>query len=98
MANMVVNPSLIWFNLGTMSKICDICEKGYQRANLVPRLIGRRVSRRTTKKQEPNLRNKKMDIGGQTVALKICASCLKRLKFEKRKLAEVAEQEVSVTA
>ncbi len=68
-----------------MSKVCDVCNKSYMKSNLVPTGIGGRVTRRTTKKQMPNLRNKKIDINGQKVKIKICASCLKRIKFEEKK-------------
>lgn len=71
-----------------MSKVCDICNKTYMKGNLVPTGIGDRVTRRTTKRQQPNLRNKRIDVNGQKVKVKICASCLKRLKFDQRKLAE----------
>ncbi len=65
-----------------MSRICDICEKGYLKGNLVPRGIGNRVTNRAIKKQKPNLRRKKITIQGTTVTANICASCLKRLKME----------------
>jgi ribosomal protein L28 len=63
-----------------MSKICDICQKGYNKANLVPRGIGRRVTKRTTHHQMANLRNRRLLIGGTKIRATICASCLKRLK------------------
>lgn len=49
---------------------------------LVPRGIGRRVTRRTTMRQQVNLRNKKIELNGETVRVKLCASCLKRIKYE----------------
>lgn len=70
-----------------MSRICEICQKGYQKANLVPRGIGKRVTRRTIKTQRPNLRTKKLNLNGQKITVSICTSCLKRMKFEERKLA-----------
>lgn len=63
-----------------MSRICDICKKGYLKGNLVPRGIGNRVTRRTIRRQQPNLRTKSVVIDGSKVKLKLCASCLKRLK------------------
>lgn len=63
-----------------MSKLCEICGKGYLKGNLVPRGIGRRVTRRTIMKQQPNLRVKRLDMGGTKVKIQMCASCLKRLK------------------
>lgn len=67
-----------------MSRICDICSKSYDKGNLVPRLIGRRVSNRATKIQQPNLQTKRLNLGGKMVKVKICTSCLKRLKMEER--------------
>ena len=64
-----------------MSRICEICEKSYMRGNQVPRGIGRRVLRRTTKRQTPNLRYKKFTLNGNSVRLRICTSCLKRLRM-----------------
>lgn len=65
-----------------MAKVCDICQKGYLKANLVPRGIGRRVTRRTTTKKKPNLMTKKFIINGTPMRVRICSSCLKRIKFE----------------
>jgi len=65
-----------------MAKICQICGKGYLKGNQVPRGIGRRVTRRTVIRQEPNLRSKKVMIDGTALTIKICASCLKRMKYE----------------
>ncbi|MBP8960713.1 50S ribosomal protein L28 [Patescibacteria group bacterium] len=63
-----------------MSKICDICQKTYNKGNLVPRGIGNRVTRRTSCHQKANLRNKKLIIGNTKIRATVCASCLKRLK------------------
>ena len=71
-----------------MSRKCDICNKGYMKANLVPRGIGRRVTNRAIKRQQPNIRNKKMTINGVTKTYGICTSCLKRMKFEEKKKAD----------
>jgi ribosomal protein L28 len=74
-----------------MAKICDICEKTYQRGNTVRRGIGRRVTRRTTAKNQPNLRYKKFKINGITLRLWVCASCLKRFKYEQKKIEDNVE-------
>lgn len=66
-----------------MSKICQICAKGYQKANIVPRGVGKRVTKRTTIRRMPNLRSKKININGVNVKIRLCASCLKRMKFDK---------------
>ena len=63
-----------------MSKICDICGKGYLKGNLVPRGVGKRVTRRTISRQQPNLRVRRLDLGGNKIKVQMCASCLKRLK------------------
>jgi ribosomal protein L28 len=65
-----------------MSLVCEMCLKSYNRGNLVKRLIGNRVARRTTRRQQPNLRSKRLVIEGKIVRLKICASCLKKINKE----------------
>lgn len=70
-----------------MSKICDICQKGYQKGNLVPRGIGRRVTKRSITLRYPNLRSRRFELNGTSVKLHVCTSCLKRLKFEEQKVA-----------
>ena len=67
-----------------MSRICDICGKGAKKGNKVARGIGNRVTNRSITKQRPNLRNKKMVIGGTAMRVKICTSCLSRLKKDKK--------------
>jgi len=71
-----------------MSRICDICEKSYMKGNLVPRGVGRRVTNRAIKRQQPNIRRKKITLEGQSLTINICSSCLKRTKFEKKQAAE----------
>lgn len=66
-----------------MANVCDICQKSYLKGNLVPRGIGRRVTNRAIKKQKPNIRRKKIVIDGTPQKINICASCLKRMKFDK---------------
>lgn len=65
-----------------MSKICEICGKGYIKGNQVPRGIGNRVTKRIIKQQQPNLRVKRIEFNGNKVKVKLCASCLKKLKKE----------------
>ncbi|MBI2414235.1 50S ribosomal protein L28 [candidate division WWE3 bacterium] len=68
-----------------MSRICELCSKTYQRGNLVPRGIGRRVTRRTLTRQQPNIRTVRFDVeDGNKITLKICTSCLKRLRKDER--------------
>lgn len=74
-----------------MSRMCEVCGKTYKKGNLVPRGIGNRVTRRTITRQKPNLRNKRVSFGDNSVRLKLCASCLKRLKFESRVIEETTE-------
>lgn len=63
-----------------MSRMCQICQKTAKKGNLVPRGIGKRVTRRTTRRQQPNLRTKRVEIDGRSVKLTLCASCLKKYK------------------
>ena len=63
-----------------MSKQCQVCGKIYQKGNLVPRGIGNRVTRRTISRNSINLRVKRFVINGRSVKIRLCASCLKRLK------------------
>ncbi len=72
-----------------MARVCDICQKSYLKGNLVPRGIGRRVTNRAIRRQQPNIRKKKLNVDGQNINVNICSSCLKRIKFEKKK-AETA--------
>ncbi|MDC0449037.1 50S ribosomal protein L28 [bacterium] len=71
-----------------MAKTCQICGKGYQKANLVPRGIGNRVTRRTITKKGVNLRTKRFKINGTSMKVKLCASCLKRMKFKPNNRSE----------
>ena len=66
------------------------------KGNLVPRGVGRRVTNRAIKRQQPNLRRKKMTIDGKTRVYSICASCLKRMRFEEKKKAEAQAQKTEV--
>ena len=63
-----------------MSMICEICMKSYKKGNSVQRLMGNRVSGRSIKRQLPNLRSRRFNIDGTVVSVKLCASCLKRVK------------------
>jgi ribosomal protein L28 len=81
-----------------MAKICQICGKGSLKGNQVPRGVGRRVTRRTIIKQEVNLRAKKFVINGRGVSLRICTSCLKRIKFEERKVFALDNQVAKVVS
>ena len=66
----------ICLNSPAMSRMCEICGKGRLRGKLVPRLIGRRVSHRSTHNQQVNLREKRLDLGGRMVKVKLCTTCL----------------------
>ncbi len=82
-----------------MSKVCEICNKGYQKGNLVPRGIGKRVTRRTTVRKLPNLFSKRIVIDGTAKRYTICSSCIKRIKFETAKLEKaLTAEKVKVTA
>lgn len=74
-----------------MSLVCEMCLKSYNRGNLVKRLIGNRVARRTTRRQQPNLRNKRIEVEGKMVRVKLCTSCLKKIKSQTKVQAEVTQ-------
>lgn len=75
-----------------MARLCDICGKGYLRGNLVPRGIGKRVTRRTLRRQQPNLRTVKMSLfSDSNISCKVCASCLKKMRNEKTSQAEAVK-------
>ena len=76
-----------------MSKICTVCGKTSLKGNLVPRGVGRRVTRRTITHKMPNLRVKRFKIDGNTVKIQLCASCLKRIGFEEKLAAKAAAAE-----
>ena len=59
-----------------MSRNCEICGKGRLRGKLVPRGIGRRVTHRSIHNQQVNLREKRLDLGGRIVKIKLCTTCL----------------------
>ena len=83
-----------------MARTCELCEKTTLKGNLVPRGIGRRVTRRTIRHQRPNLRTVRIapEEGGNKVTLKICASCLKKLKRENTQVEEgIVETQVEET-
>ncbi|PIS22151.1 50S ribosomal protein L28 [candidate division WWE3 bacterium CG08_land_8_20_14_0_20_41_10] len=71
-----------------MSRMCEICGKGRLRGKLVPRLIGRRVSRRSIHVQQVNLREKHLDLGGRIVKVKLCTTCLSLYNKSNKKPAE----------
>lgn len=75
-----------------MSRQCEICGKTYQKGNLVPRGIGNRVTRRTTSRNNVNLRVKRFLIDGRKVKVRLCSSCLKRLKKDERDFAKSLEE------
>ncbi len=81
-----------------MSKICQLCGKGSLKGNQVPRGIGRRVTKRSIIKQEPNLRVKKFTVNGRSVTLRICASCLKRIRYDEAMSVKNAEVGAKVEA
>lgn len=81
-----------------MARICAICEKGYKKGNAVPRGIGRRVTRRTIRRQMPNLRKVRVDLSGDGnfQRIRVCASCLKKLREENKlqgNKSEVSEEQ-----
>lgn len=66
-----------------MRSKCLICGKGRLKGNWVPRLIGRRVPRRTIRFQKPNIQ--KVTLEGESYV--VCTTCLKTIKRELRNSA-----------
>lgn len=54
----------------------------------MPRGIGRRVTHRSIHTQQVNLREKHLDLGGRSVKVKLCTTCLS-LYNRSKKPAEV---------
>jgi len=75
-----------------MSKQCQICGKTYQKGNLVPRGIGNRVTRRTISRNSINLRVKRFLIDGRSVKLRLCSSCLKRIKKDQADVEKLIKE------
>lgn len=61
------------------------------KGNLVPRGIGRRVTRRTIRRQKPNLRAVRLDLSGDgnKKRMRICTGCLSRLKKDAKAKVEL---------
>ena len=74
-----------------MSRVCQICGKGYQKGNLVPRGIGNRCTGRTIARNSINLRVKRFLINGKKVKFRLCSSCLKRITKEERDFLAISE-------
>jgi len=79
-----------------MSKQCQICGKTYQKGNLVPRGIGNRVTRRTINRNSINLRVKRFKIDGKNVKVRLCASCLKRIKKDQADVEKLIKESETV--
>jgi large subunit ribosomal protein L28 len=71
-----------------MSKHCDICGKGPRFGNRVARLgrnaQKRRVLGRSARMFRPNIQPVKAIVDGRPVKLKVCTSCLKAGKVQRR--------------
>lgn len=64
---------------------CDFCGKGIQHSNLVSFAKNRvHIVRR------PNLHTHRMEIGGESVKLKLCTSCKKSVRLTEREQKAVA--------
>lgn len=61
-----------------MSRVCDICEKSYHKANVINKLRGR-YNRACSKRQRANLQSKTVDGKKMT----ICVNCLRTLTKKK---------------
>lgn len=71
-----------------MSKRCDVCCKGPSFGNRVARLgrnaQRRRVLGRSARMFRPNIQPVKTTVDGRPVKLKVCTSCLKAGKVQRR--------------
>ncbi len=57
-------------NSGYLGKVCEVCGKGVQYANLVSH-----AKNRTHMIRKPNLHHHKLEIEGKKVRLNLCAKC-----------------------
>ena len=58
-----------------MSSTCDLCGKGKMRGNTVSH-----SNRKAPRHYKPNLQNETIEVGGDSVTLKVCTKCKKTLK------------------
>lgn len=58
-----------------MARVCELCDKGYLKGNLVCF-----SNKKSIKRSYPNLRSVKLSISGKSARLKVCASCLSAYK------------------
>ncbi|MEK7595316.1 MAG: 50S ribosomal protein L28 [Patescibacteria group bacterium] len=68
-----------------MSRLCDMCGKGALKGNLVSF-----SNKKSIKKSQPNLRSVRISIKGVSGRIKICASCLSKVKSVRRQEAAKA--------
>ena len=66
-----------------MAYACDICGKGKQFGHNVPF-----SQKKTDKVWKPNLQTKRLELGSETVKVKICTQCMRTL--DKYRRAEMA--------
>lgn len=64
---------------------CAFCGKGVQHANLVSF-----SKNRVHQIRRPNLHTHRMEIGGESVKLKLCTSCKRTVRQEERAMFTVA--------
>ncbi|MDT9683631.1 50S ribosomal protein L28 [Streptomyces sp. TRM76323] len=71
-----------------MAQRCDVCGKepsfGKSVARLGKNAIHRRVQGRSARRFNPNVQPMKTTVNGTPTRLKVCTSCLKRGKVERR--------------
>jgi len=58
-----------------MSRMCDLCGKGKMRGNTVSH-----SNRKAPRHYKPNLQKETIDLGTDSVTVKVCTKCKKTLK------------------
>jgi large subunit ribosomal protein L28 len=71
-----------------MSLRCDVCGKephfGKRVARLGKNAIRRHVKARTPRRWNPNIQRVKATVGGNSVRLRVCTSCIKKGTITRR--------------
>ena len=59
-----------------MSRVCDLCGKTYQKGHNISH-----SAKKSIKRNQPNLRTVRVEVGGGMKKMKLCAQCLKKTKM-----------------
>jgi len=88
---LVKKESLVRGGVCSMSRVCDICGKGGNKATSIQRRgkakkkggVGRNITSRSKRTQRPNLQKVKAIVDGSPKRIKVCTQCLKSGKVER---------------